>query len=65
MKSVNMVVWEIWKSSSKFLQKGYSISAYDLHDKTPMSNVNFPCSLDKVLEERVIFIAVPIRNLIL
>ena len=62
MKSVGVIgLGRFGKVLVNILQKGYTISAYDIHDKTPMSNVSF-CSLDKVLEERVIFIAVPIRS---
>ena len=62
MKSVGVIgLGRFGKVLVNILQKGYTIYAYDIHDKTPMSNVSF-CSLDKVLEERVIFIAVPIRS---
>ena len=62
MKSVGVIgLGRFGKVLVNILQKGYTISAYDIHDKAPMSNVSF-CSLDKVLEERVIFIAVPIRS---
>ena len=62
MKSVGVIgLGRFGKVLVNILQKGYTISAYDIHDKAPMSNVSF-CTLDKVLEERVIFIAVPIRG---
>ena len=62
MKSVGIIGFgRFGKILANILQKGYSISAYDLKETHSTSNVNF-CSLDKVLDERVIFIAVPIRN---
>ena len=62
MKSVGIIGFgRFGKILASILQKGYSISAYDIKETHSTSNVNF-CSLDKVLDERVIFIAVPIRN---
>ena len=62
MKSVGIIGFgRFGKILASILQKGYSISAYDLKETHSTSNVNF-CSLDKVLDERVVFIAVPIRN---
>tara|TARA_B100001996_G_scaffold103129_2_gene77461 strand:- start:11807 stop:12547 length:741 start_codon:yes stop_codon:yes gene_type:complete len=62
MKSVGLIgLGRFGKILVNILQKGYSISAYDINNKGPISNVNF-CNLDKVLEEHVIFIAVPIRS---
>lgn len=62
MKSVGIIGFgRFGKILASILQKGYSISAYDIKKTHSTSNVNF-CSLDKVLDERVVFIAVPIRN---
>jgi len=62
MKSVGVIgLGRFGKVLVNILQKGYTISAYDINDKAPISNVSF-CTLNKVLEERVIFIAVPIRG---
>ena len=62
MKSVGIIGFgRFGKILASILQKGYSISAYDLKETHSTSNVNF-CSLDRVLDERVVFIAVPIRN---
>jgi len=62
MKSVGIIgLGRFGKILANILQKGYSISAYDLNDISPITNINF-YNLDKVLQERVIFIAVPIRN---
>ena len=62
MKSVGIIgLGRFGKILASILQKGYSISAYDTRDIVSMANVNF-CSLEKVLDEQVIFIAIPIRN---
>ena len=62
MKSVGVIgLGRFGKVLVNILQKGYLINAYDINDKAPISNVNF-CSLEKVLDEHVIFIAVPIRR---
>ena len=62
MKSVGVIgLGRFGKVLVNILQKGYLINAYDINDKAPISNVNF-CSLDKVLDEHIIFIAVPIRR---
>ena len=62
MQSVGIIgLGRFGKILANILQKGYSISAYDLNDISPITNINF-YNLDKVLQERVIFIAVPIRN---
>ena len=62
MKSVGIIgLGRFGKILANILQKGYSISAYDLNDISQITNINF-YNLDKVLQERVIFIAVPIRN---
>ena len=62
MRSVGIIGFgRFGKILASILQKGYSISAYDLKETHSTSNVNF-CSLDRVLDERVVFIAVPIRN---
>tara|TARA_B000000477_G_scaffold78777_1_gene66249 strand:+ start:1228 stop:1968 length:741 start_codon:yes stop_codon:yes gene_type:complete len=62
MKSVGVIgLGRFGKVLVNILQKGYLINAYDINDKAPISNVNF-CSLEKVLDEHIIFIAVPIRR---
>ena len=62
MKSVGIIgLGRFGKILASILQKGYSISAYDTRDIVSMANVNF-CSLEKVLDEQVIFIVIPIRN---
>ena len=49
------------KILSNILQKGFMIKAYDLNPGVSYNSVQFT-SLEEVLNERVIFIAVPIRH---
>jgi prephenate dehydrogenase len=49
------------KVLATILQKGFSINIYDVKPSNSLDNINF-VTLDEVLNERVIFIAVPIHN---
>ena len=49
------------KILSYILQKGFMIKTYDLHSGISYNSVQFT-SLEEVLKEKVIFIAVPIRH---
>ena len=49
------------KVLATILQKGFSINIYDVKPSNSLDNISF-VTLDEVLNERVIFIAVPIHN---
>ena len=49
------------KVLANILQKGFSLRIHDIEEKESISNVNF-ITLEKVLEEKIIFIAVPINQ---
>jgi len=49
------------KVLANILQKGFSIKAYDPKQSSPFSGVEF-VSLDELLKEKTIFVAVPIRH---
>jgi prephenate dehydrogenase len=49
------------KVLATILQKGFSINIYDVKRSNSLDNISF-VTLDEVLNERVIFIAVPIHN---
>ena len=61
MNSVGIIGFgRFGKILSNILEKGFMIKAYDLQPSISYNGVQF-LSLEKVLEEEVIFIAVPIR----
>jgi prephenate dehydrogenase len=49
------------KVLANILQKGFSLRIHDIEEKESTSNVNFR-TLESVLEEKIIFIAVPIHQ---
>ncbi len=62
MNSVGIIGFgRFGKVLANILQKGFPIKVYDPKSQSPFSGVEF-VSLDKVLEEKVIFIAVPINK---
>ena len=62
MNSVGIIGFgRFGKILSNILQKGFMIKAYDLQESVSYNGIQF-LSLEKVLKEKVIFIAVPIRH---
>ena len=62
MNSIGIIgLGRFGKILSNILQKGFMIKAYDLHPGISYNSVQFT-SLEEVLNEKVIFIAVPIRH---
>ena len=62
MNSVGIIgLGRFGKVLASILQKGYQISGYDIEEISPHPGIEFH-NLEKVLEEDVIFIAVPIRH---
>jgi len=62
MNSVGLIgCGRFGKVLAHILRKGFTINAYDPHPQMPIPGVEFR-ELDEVLEERTIFVAVPIRN---
>ena len=62
MNSVGIIgLGRFGKVLASILQKGYQISGYDIEEISPLPGIEFH-NLEKVLEEDVIFIAVPIRH---
>ena len=49
------------KVLANILQKGFSLRIHDIEEKESTSNVDFR-TLESVLEEKIIFIAVPIHQ---
>ena len=62
MNSVGIIgLGRFGKVLASILQKGYQISGYDIEEISPLPGIEFH-NLENVLEEDVIFIAVPIRH---
>lgn len=62
MNSVGLIGFgRFGKILSSILQKGFSVKVHDLNHNQDFGNIEF-VSMNKVLEEDAIFIAVPIRN---
>ena len=62
MNSIGIIgLGRFGKILSNILQKGFIIKAYDLYPGASQNGVQFT-TLKEVLEEEIIFIAVPIRH---
>ena len=62
MNSVGLIGFgRFGKILSSILQKGFSVKVHDLNHNQDFGNIEF-VSINKVLQEDTIFIAVPIRN---
>ncbi|MEC9437070.1 MAG: NAD(P)-binding domain-containing protein, partial [Candidatus Neomarinimicrobiota bacterium] len=62
MKSIGIIgLGRFGKVLASILQKGYKVSAFDIENNTSLPGVEF-CDIEKIINEEVIFIAVPIRH---
>ncbi|MBC8322896.1 MAG: prephenate dehydrogenase/arogenate dehydrogenase family protein [Candidatus Marinimicrobia bacterium] len=62
MNSIGIIGYgRFGKVLANILQKGFSVKVYDLETEIPTPGIDF-CSLDEVLMESSIFLAVPIRS---
>ena len=62
MKTVGIIGYgRFGKVLANTLQKGFLINVYDVKEHDALNNINF-VTLDKVLQNKVIFIAIPIHN---